>query len=233
VADCRLPESFDLLKIESSGALLHGDGHFRNFPGGPYDLKSMLRASVDFKSWLEKNKGRDEMSDGYCYFSIISKYAPALITLLDSLRLEEVVLLYDDNDMPFRLFAKEKSEGVLLSAVTSGQIYNILKLDARQRAAKEFDSTGMPILRKMRTALSQMPVQFYGVIISYGARDFSQSEEGGMDVYSDVLAVVTERENCQNLEEGKITEDEFADKSDIYLSSGSDPALVKTRLKFE
>ena len=48
-----------------------------------------------------------------------------------------------------------------------------------------------------------------------------------------MLAVITDRENCRSLEEGKITEDEFADKSDIYLSSGNDPALVKTRLKFE
>jgi len=228
-AGCQLRESFNLLTIESAFVGLSGGVHFLE---SSHDLKSPLQATADLKSWLEKNKGGGEISGGQCYADI-SKYAPALISLLDRLHLEEGGLLYSDNDMPFRVFAKEKSEGVLISTVTSNQIYNTLKLNARQRAAKEFDSTAMPILREMRRALSQTPAQFYGVMILYGTRDFSESEIGGLDVRPDILAVVTDGENCRNLEDGKITGDEFADKCDIYLSYGNDPALVKTRLKFE
>jgi hypothetical protein len=229
VVGCQLRESFNLLSIEKAFVWLHGVGLFLE---GYHDLKSTAQAGADFKSWLEKNKGRDETPDGQCYANV-SKYTPALITLLDGLRLNAGGLLYLDDDMPFRVFAKEKSEGVLLSAVTSGEIYNTLKIGARQRAAKEFDSTAMPILREMRAAFSQTPAQFYGVMIMYGTRDFSKDEIGGLDVHPDILAVVTDRENCRNLADGKITEDEFADKSDIYLSSGKDAVLVKTRLKFE
>ena len=155
-ADCQLRETFNLLTIESLNANMNGDGHFRHLPGSSNELKSTARASADFKSWSERNKNGSETSNGQCY-THVSKYAPALIKLLDDLRLEDEGLLYPDNDMPFRVFAKEKSEGIVLSAVTSDQIYNTLKLNARQRAAKEFDSTAMPILREMRRGLSHTP----------------------------------------------------------------------------
>jgi hypothetical protein len=199
----------------------------------PHALKSTSGASTDFKSWLDRNKGGGEMSMGECYPNI-SRYAPALINLLDALRSEKVGFLYSENDMPFRVCAKEKSEGLILSSVGTDEIYNTLKLDQRQRAAKEFHSTAMPILVKMRTALLETPAEFYGVIVSYGSRDFSHEDIGGLDIRPDVLVVVTDRENGRSLDEGKITEDEFADKSDIYLLPGvAGSPLVKVRLKLE
>jgi hypothetical protein len=219
---CRIPEAFDLLNFESGLAHLEGTSVFLHDRRA---LKSASQARTDFESWLKQNKG------GQCYPSI-SKYAPALTSLLDGLR-SSVGFLYAEDDMPFKICAKEKSEGLILSAVASDQIYNTLRLDPRQRGAKEFESTAIPILLKMRTALLQTQAQFYGVVVVYGARDFSRDELGGLAVQPEVLAVVTDRENGRSLDEGKITEDEFADKSDIYLRVEGASRLVKVRLKFE
>jgi hypothetical protein len=168
--------------------------------------------------------------------ALAGRYRAALVKTLEELG-------YNGHDLtgflymeqPFQFCRKGNVETLIISSVASHSIYNKLRLDGKARALKEFHSTAVGALIAMYRGLSETPLKNYGVVVIYGASDFSEeSTVGPLARRTEVLAVVSGRESCEKLAEGEITEQELADRSDIFVA---DPdagiQLLRVKLRLE
>lgn len=72
-------------------------------------------------------------------------------------------------------------------------------------------------------------IKYYGIAISYGAKDFSEKNEFPK---SDWLLMVVPTNLAKDYSDGYITEDELLEKSDIYLSPRDYYSMIK-KIKLE
>jgi hypothetical protein len=227
---CQLPtDVFRILQFESGLAQMAGGTMFLD--PSLKDLKSSSVAASEFRDWLGKHKGDGTRGqDGQCY-ETVSKYQSGLLVSLDNLRYQtDKGLLYSNEETPFRFLIYDGQKLLLVSSIVSTQIYNSLRLNDRARAAKELHSTAIPALREIYQALAGTDLKYYGVIVVYGVKDFS--DEGIFATHTEVIAIISNSAVIGSLADGKTTEEEMADKSSIYLES-ADPGSQLVKVKVE
>ncbi len=124
---------------------------------------------------------------------------------------------------------KDERPALVVTGVFSEFVYNTLKTDGRGRAAKEFHANVVPVLLALHRTLSESPLKFYAVIVVYGAKDFL--DKTGLSVEPEALVVVASADSCTDFTNGKITEDEFVDRVDVFLQDVDAANLLKVKLK--
>lgn len=116
-------------------------------------------------------------------------------------------------DLAVRFASKDNDLVLVETSVGSNNIYNTLRLETKQRAAKEIEATVLPAIKQFR-GINVPGVKSFGVVAVYGTKDFSAPDSTPKP---EAVALVASVENCRKLDEAEITEEDFVASADIYL----------------
>lgn len=115
-------------------------------------------------------------------------------------------------------FAKEDNELlILIHQVSPDRIYNLANSSANKRAKKVLENYLIPSFNKIYTAFKNTKINKLGLVITYGARDFTSSD-ANMFNKPETLIFTSNKENYNNYDNLQITKKEFVKNSNIYFS---------------
>jgi hypothetical protein len=176
-----------------------------------------------FKQERPKN-GEDAVKDLEAYIArfpknkyrerdLFAKYHDTLIRFVKSL---PGPLLYP-SCCTIQLALKDQSITLLLTSVGSTNVYNVSRLTAKERAAKELEATVLPAVRWFNQIESD-EFENFGVVVFYGTQDFSGDDfERGLSAKPELVALVAPAEKFKKLSRAEITEEDFVERADVYL----------------
>jgi hypothetical protein len=121
--------------------------------------------------------------------------------------------------IPIRFAEKDGGLVLIVSGIATESVYNTLRTTSRGRASTVATTCLAPKIGYMHDALKDTDVDFYGMTIFYGSKDF-----GGRYATTDgeMLALVVSKEVAAQFVDGEITEGELLDQLDAFVSdSGS------------
>ena len=78
-----------------------------------------------------------------------------------------------DTESPVRLASNDGNLTLLLSSMGSENVYNTLRLEAKERAGEEIQKTALPEMRQF-DIINSPAFKYFGVIAVYGTKDFSE-----------------------------------------------------------
>ena len=217
--------------------------------GRPLPLERLLGVACDTSAWElafafgerdkkdEPKKGEDTVSD--LTKSVSEKATPdwgqwliaehGLLMRNQSalsrfLGRSTMPLLY--TSLPMRFAEKDGSLVLLETCVASDNVYNTLRLSAKERAAKEIDATVLKAMKEFRN-LSLPEVKSFGVVAEYGTRDFSEHDSRPKPEMVTLIASVS---NCRKLDQLEITEEDFVALSDVYILENAFGEVRKVKI---
>jgi len=119
--------------------------------------------------------------------------------------------------IPFRFAEKDGEKCVILSDLASSSIYNTLMSTSNSRAAKVLTSCVIPKIRFLYKAFEQTDFNYFGITFYYGSKDFSISTNSA-NLEAEMLIFIFSRDKCQLFINGLITESEFVEESETFLT---------------
>jgi hypothetical protein len=173
-----------------------------------YKPKTGEEAAADLDKYVDERPGADVGVNWVAEHTLLTKYRDTLESLVKvSLR----PLLY--TVYPVRFASHDGDLTLLLASLGSVNVYNTLRLEAKERAGKELAETVLPELRQFQ--IVKCPAcKYFGVISVYGTKDFSES---GSTPKPELVALVASVENCRKLADAEMTEEDFVAASDVYI----------------
>src|ERR1019366_4927248 len=173
-----------------------------------YHAKTQVEAVADLNAFIGKTVTRDERRGYMAEHALFVKYRQSLTELVS---LSPRPLFYLETHIRFAL--KDNSVTLLLTTLGSNSVYNTLRLDAKQRAAKEIEKTLLTAMKSFEF-VKAAGIENFGVLGVYGSKDFSESDESPK---AEVVALVARIDRCMKLAHAQLSEEEFVDTADVYL----------------
>ena len=179
-----------------------------------YPPKAADRATADVERVIglrrEERAAKENHPDIVDEWDLIEKYREDISSLLSV----SGPLLY--TGLPVRFALKDNDLTLILNSLVSTNVYNTLRLDAKQRAAKEIQDTVLPAIRRFATAVvNSKDIKYFGVVVAYGSKDFSKESDDNTE--AEIVALIASSERCKKLAAAELTEEEFVDTADVYL----------------
>jgi mannose/fructose-specific phosphotransferase system component IIA len=119
--------------------------------------------------------------------------------------------------IPFRFADKDGKKCVILTDLASSSVYNTLRSTSMVRASKVLTSCLIPKVKFLFEAFEKADIDYLGMTIVYGSKDFASEESDALNLKAEMLAFVAPKEKCKQFAEGAITESEFVAVCDAYL----------------
>lgn len=163
---------------------------------------------------------RNEMKDAFKFFTI---YCDNIAAFLPN---------PSKRPIPFRFADKDGKKCVILTDMASPTMYNTIRTTSRSRAAKVLTSCLIPNVSYLYEAFEKSDIAFLGLTIVFGSKDFSVKSDV-MNLKPEMLAFVCPREKCKQFIEGIITESEFIDASDVYITDRDMSSLDFKKVKLQ
>ena len=127
---------------------------------------------------------------------------------------------------PVKFANFENKPAFLVLDAASSDVYNTLKLTARQRASRIITSCILPAFREYCRYLDDR-IPYYGLIVTFGSRNFLEDDS----TKAESVAVIASAAQVKKYASNELTEDELVENASIYLSdrdeSGSDIKKIK------
>ncbi len=187
----------------------------------------------DIKNWLMKKPDKDERIAEYI---LAKKYENNIINLFNEfspIGSQFGGFLYLKSDIPVRFASKDSGITLLVTGIASENTYNTLRSTAKQRAAKVISSMILPSIDKIVKIFINTEVKFIGMVVTYGSKDFSDDSKA-LNLIAETVALVSPIEACKNFIEGKITEDELLNESDVYqCNRDMRKGMIKIKIEIE
>jgi hypothetical protein len=187
-----------------------------------YHAKSGSEAAVELENWAKTPLGHDTPAKLIEEHRLISKNLPYLKGLAQR---SVNPLIY--TEVPIRLASKDGALVAIISSVASRNVYNTLRLDAKERAAKEITDSILPEIRYLAASLSP-DYRYYGVIGIYGTKDLSKEDD---EAKGELVALVASAGSCRKLANAEMTEEDFVAVSDVYIVDRDDLAASVRKVK--
>ena len=150
----------------------------------------------------------------------LSAYGSAIHSLISDLNYpgyDSVGLLYSSRPVDF--FTNNGKTCMDFGTIASDEVYNINKLEAKERAAKAVNSMVLPVMSPLSRAMKDSEVEVYEIAITYGAQDFA----GQGIIYGEGVYMLIPKDVCENFADSKITDQQLLDQSDIFLDEKDAP----------
>ncbi len=182
--------------------------------------KSSEEILKDFEKWLQKKPEKSIDKEEISKYNLALKYKDNIKKVFDKLGLignETGKFLNDKNDIPIYFTEMNNNIVFFVTRVGSDKVFNTLRTSSKNRAAKIIQSMILPVMKSFQDSFKGSNIKYYGIIIGYGSKDFSD-ESDALNLRPEVLAFIVSSENCRKFSEGIITEDQLIDSADIYLS---------------
>lgn len=119
--------------------------------------------------------------------------------------------------IPFRFADNNGKKCVILSDIASSSVYNTLRSTSTSRASTVLISCIIPKIRFFYQAFEQTDFEYFGFIIFYGSKDFSEKSDV-LNLKAEMLALIIPKDKCLQFIDGLITESEFIGNCDVYLT---------------
>lgn len=139
-------------------------------------------------------------------WDLVEKYQADIIRLVSV----SGPLLY--SLLPVHFALKDSNLTLILASIGSDNVYNTLRLDAKQRATKEVQETALPAIKRFAVVGSK-DIKNFGVMVAYGSKDFSDESS----TKAEIVALVASSGACRKLADAELTEEDFVDMADVYL----------------
>ncbi len=178
-----------------------------------YRPKTAEQGAADFEKFVT-SKPDPPLPPKLAYEFAVLARNKAELSRLASVTLGRLIYIQD----PVRLATKDGELTLFITSIGSDHVYNTLRLDTRQRAAKEIQASILPELKQFRS-LSVPSIKNYGVIAIYGTKDFSQEDSSPRP---ELVALVASASNCRKLADATITEEDLVAASDVYVVDEDD-----------
>jgi hypothetical protein len=172
-----------------------------------YPPKDGEHAAADISEIVHENRARRALKlppdDG----DLIEKYQADISRLLFHF---SAPLLY--NREPVRFALRDNNLTLILASLGSTNIYNTLRLDAKERATREIQATVLPAIKRF-AIVSSTDIKNFGLVVAYGSKDFSDE----LSTEGEIVALVASSDSCRKLADAELTEEQFVDMADVYL----------------
>jgi hypothetical protein len=178
-----------------------------------YPPKAVDRAMADIDKEIDASSkarasSKNAHSSAIQEWDLIVKYRADIMRLLTVNG--HAPLLY--TMIPIHFVLKDNDLTLLLASVGSTKVYNTLRLDARQRAAKAIQEAVLPAMKRF-TVVHSTDIKNFGVLVAYGTKDFSDE----LSTKGELVALVAPAARCKKLADAELTEEEFVDAADVYV----------------
>jgi hypothetical protein len=152
-------------------------------------------------------------------FSLIKKYRDTFDkTFLDFQGTKAEKFLYSQGTalpIHFGLF-NDTALSLLISGVVSDNVYNTLKLTAKQRAAKVITTYILPAFKTVAENFTDKEIKYFGISCVYGGKDFGDDDPNGTK--AEFVSFLAPSSLIKKYASSDITEDELVNAADIYIS---------------
>lgn len=119
--------------------------------------------------------------------------------------------------VPFRFADKNGKKCVIMTDMASSSVYNTLRSTSSSRASKVLTSCFIPKVKYLYQAFESTDFAYFGFTIVYGSKDFSEKSDA-LNLKAEMLAFVAPRDKCKQFIEGSLTESEFVEGCDVFLT---------------
>ena len=173
--------------------------------------KDFTKALDTFSEYLPQSeyqqalRYRMEMKDAFKWFTV---YCDNIATFLPNT---------SGRPIPFRFADKDGKKCVIITDMASSSVYNTLRSTSTSRASTVLISCFIPKVRFLYQAFMHTDFEYFGFIIIYGSKDFSEKSDI-LNLKAEVLAFIAPRDKCQQFIDGLITESEFIGSCDVFLT---------------
>jgi hypothetical protein len=179
---------------------------------GDHKSKSSEEAAADLDKFIAMRVTPDNTRRGLVAEQALCKKHHASLSRL--VNASPLPFLYTET--PVRFASKDGAITLLLTTLYSSSVYNSLRLNAKQRAAKAIEETVLPAISAFSFASVGNDIKNFGVVVAYGSRDFSESDSI-LNTKAEIVAVIASPDKCRKLSDAQLTEEEFVAGADVYL----------------
>lgn len=188
-----------------------------------YNPISAMFVINDISKYLLKWKPQDDSLDiefrAKRVFTLVKKYQDTFEkTFLDFQDSKADKFLYfQGTSLPvhFGLF-NNTDLTLLISGVVSDDVYNTLKLTAKERVAKVITTYILPALKIVAENFTDQQIKYFGISCIYGSKDFGDDDPNGTKAES--ISFLAPSALIKKYNSSDITEDELVNTADIYIS---------------
>ena len=196
-----------------------------------YSPKNAEKVSSDIENYLIRGFNTKELDE----IELLKEYKANLQKLFsefDRFGSEDANFFYANDNLPvsFCLYG-DSALSVVISGAFIGKMYNTIQLTSKQRATKVITQHILPSFKTILSNLNEKNIQYLCMTAVYGSKDFTQnhSERG------EFVAVVARRDLLKKFISTDITEDEFIEKVDVFVTdrnmSGDEIKKIKIIIK--
>lgn len=129
---------------------------------------------------------------------------------------------------PLSLYDKDGQIVLAIPGILRETLFNTLRSTERVRASRIAVSTVLPLLKSIPDEVFGGEVKYVFIHVAYGSADFGDKHNKS----GESMGVVASLENCMKLKAERITDEEFVQASDVYISYGS-LEFAKVQLRLE
>ncbi|MDR3598510.1 hypothetical protein [Clostridium sp.] len=188
-------------------------------------FKNRDSALTDLDHWLNNYNPDSTYDEEKAQYKLLKKNYKEIKDILYYTSLVTSNLAY--YNIPLLLGLTKNNPTLLYHSLVSKSIYNTLKMDSRERAKDQLNSIIYPSLKTFVSYLGQTDIKYFGVSVAYFSKDFANDKD--YEIKVEALVLIAPIKTISDFINGKITDTDFLDLSDIYLleRGGNFPVKIK------
>lgn len=185
----------------------------------PYYSEEVIN---DLDLFLLNRPIEDRRNGEIAEFELIKEYRPNLERVFSGFKIfgsnELAEFLYSKGiEIPVRFCtSRDTLLSVIFTGIAVGKLLNTLKLTSKQRASKIITEYILPSLNKISEPFVNTKIQYIGITCLFGSKDFL--DKSPLAIKPEYLALLVPLKLISDFINGKITDQELLDSSDVYVN---------------
>lgn len=179
-------------------------------------VTSNAQIASDFASWILKRKESHEAATGE-YLRRMYAEASEFLQDLNAQPPEPLAgfaYLSGGEWVPLAMAEKNGASVLLITSLKGKYEYNLARDREAAIVSRVVQSLVFPVLKRAAQHFGETEIEYFGAVVSYGVRDFLQSEN---KTHIRTLCVVSPAASCGGFLRLEITDRQLAQASDAYL----------------
>lgn len=198
-------------------------------------IRSAKDVAADVRAW-SPDKDKSSETRKPAEIALIEKYKNQIASLTDSLDFtgqQLQLFLTEKGGVPVRFFSKGSAIGILVTDIASTGVFNTLRVATKERAARVVGTFILPELSSLVRDLGIPGVQYVGMLVLYGSKDFSIQDYDPFNERAECVAFIVSVERAKAFLSKKITDDDLLASADIFLGDRDSSAAEIKRVNIK
>ena len=215
--DTGLMKLMNVLKGES-GIKLHWELSI-GMSSKDFPYKTKINLANDLDQWIQDVPDSNEIIGQIVEYQFIKENQDVLKSLFTGFGFignSRGMFVYRDGGIPIRVAEFSGKPCLLITDVATDKVYNTLRTTIKSRASDILNSCMLPELEYLNRGLKDMEIEHFGIIVSYGSKNFL--DEYDLSLKGEALCLIVSKDECSKFVDGEITDNELLDNSHIFIS---------------